>query len=58
MLRTEFSLNEKEEKKAENFIKNQIEKDYSQGTVYDRFVYKFNPTSIGTILTLKDSLLE
>lgn len=58
MARKKFELNEEEEEKAEEFIEQQLEKSKESGTIYDRFSYEFNPTSIGTSVTIIDNYLD
>jgi hypothetical protein len=52
---TKFELTESEQKKLDKWMKKKNLNLY-EGTIGGRFTYSFTPTSIGTIVVVKDAM--
>jgi hypothetical protein len=53
-----FKLEGLEESRANHWIKLQKKKDPSNFTIGERWSYIFTPTGLGTMVIIKDNLLE
>ena len=53
-----FEMNDVERKSADEFIKEQKEKDDSMPTAGERWTYMITPTGLGDIWKIQDELLE
>jgi len=55
-VKRKFELDDDHVKKIEDWMEKQIEKDDTLYTLGERWEYRFLPTGLGTLITLKDGV--